>query len=49
MHIPEIINQEDNDFLTAMPTEEEIKSAIWDLNQNGAPGPDEFTASELAS
>ncbi|CAH9069343.1 unnamed protein product [Cuscuta epithymum] len=41
-NIPGILDQEDNNYLTGMPTEEEVKGAIWDLNQNGAPGPDGF-------
>ncbi|CAH9124930.1 unnamed protein product [Cuscuta epithymum] len=41
--IPAVINEDDNRFLNKLPTETEVKDAVWDLNQNGAPGPDGFS------
>ncbi|XP_026434545.1 uncharacterized protein LOC113332086 [Papaver somniferum] len=40
---PKVITTEDNYYLEKLPTEEDIKTAIFDLNQDGAPGPDGFT------
>ncbi|VFQ97147.1 unnamed protein product, partial [Cuscuta campestris] len=40
--IPNIINGEDNLMLCAVPQEEEIRGAIWDLNSHSAPGPDGY-------
>ncbi|VFQ80611.1 unnamed protein product [Cuscuta campestris] len=41
-YIPNIINGEDNLMLCAVPQEEEIRGAIWDLNSHSAPGPDGY-------
>ncbi|XP_026410471.1 uncharacterized protein LOC113305668 [Papaver somniferum] len=41
--VPKVINTEDNSFLEEIPTEADIKKAIFELNQDGAPGPDGFT------
>ncbi|CAH9113234.1 unnamed protein product [Cuscuta europaea] len=41
-HIPKIVSNEDNYMLMKLPESEEIKNAVWGLNQNGAPGPDGY-------
>jgi len=43
--IPNLIDDNTNRLLTMMPSPEEIKYAVFDLNPNGAPGPDGFGAS----
>ncbi|XP_026396009.1 uncharacterized protein LOC113290642 [Papaver somniferum] len=43
--VPKVINDEDNSFLENLPTEDDIKNATFDLNPDGAPGPDGFTGS----
>ncbi|XP_042481160.1 uncharacterized protein LOC122061743 [Macadamia integrifolia] len=40
--IPTLISNEDNAFLDAVPSREEIKMAIWDLDADSSPGPDGF-------
>ncbi|XP_042497584.1 uncharacterized protein LOC122076339 [Macadamia integrifolia] len=40
--IPTIISNEDNAFLDAVPSREEINMAIWDLDADSSPGPDGF-------
>ncbi|XP_019451698.1 PREDICTED: uncharacterized protein LOC109353792 [Lupinus angustifolius] len=40
--IPPLVNQEENSMLTEIPSNEEIKKAVFDLNGEGAPGPDGF-------
>ncbi|XP_019265754.1 PREDICTED: uncharacterized protein LOC109243299 [Nicotiana attenuata] len=40
--IPKIVTEEDNDYLTMMPTEEEIKEAILNISSDSAAGPDGF-------
>ncbi|VFQ68989.1 unnamed protein product [Cuscuta campestris] len=42
-YIPKNINEGDNQMLCAVPQEEEIRGAIWDLNSHSAPGPDGYT------
>ncbi|VFQ83140.1 unnamed protein product [Cuscuta campestris] len=37
-YIPLSISVEDNNFLTALPDNEEVKDAVWALNPNSAPG-----------
>ncbi|XP_026383544.1 uncharacterized protein LOC113279042 [Papaver somniferum] len=41
--VPRILTDGDNSFLEAYPDEAEIRNATFDLNQDGAPGPDGFT------
>ncbi|XP_026456295.1 uncharacterized protein LOC113357182 [Papaver somniferum] len=41
--VPQVITYEDNSLLDGLLDENEIKSAIFDLNQDSAPGPDGFT------
>lgn len=41
--IPHLVTDEDNIFLEFLPSKEEIKHVVFDLNQDGAPGPDGFT------
>lgn len=42
--IPQMVGDNTNQMLTALPTHEEIKSAVFNLNKDGAPGPDGFGA-----
>ncbi|PNY03176.1 ribonuclease H [Trifolium pratense] len=42
--IPNIIDDSVNAMLTMIPTPSEIKNAVFDLNKEGAPGPDGFGA-----
>jgi hypothetical protein len=42
--IPELINDNVNALLTMIPNSEEIKSVVFGLNSDGAPGPDGFGA-----
>ena len=40
--IPNLVSQDDNYSLTRVPCEEEIKLAIFSMNESSAPGPDGF-------
>ncbi|XP_026400218.1 uncharacterized protein LOC113296095 [Papaver somniferum] len=40
---PQVINDDDNALLDCIPSGEEIKNAVFELNQDGSPGPDGFT------
>ncbi|CAH9113266.1 unnamed protein product [Cuscuta europaea] len=40
--IPSLVTDADNNMLMELPQEEEVKRAVWNLNLNGAPGPDGF-------
>ena len=40
--IPSLITQDDNDILSAIPSWEEIKKAVFSLDPSSAPGPDGF-------
>ncbi|WJX72383.1 hypothetical protein P8452_56269 [Trifolium repens] len=40
--VPCLVSPEENHSLTSVPTEAEIKTAIFDMNGDGAPGPDGF-------
>ncbi|XP_026378638.1 uncharacterized protein LOC113273085 [Papaver somniferum] len=40
--IPKVVNTEDNKMLESTPSKEEIKTTIFDLNIESAPGPDGF-------
>ena len=42
--IPELVTVEDNLMLCAIPTEEEIKAAVFSIEADNAPGPDGFSA-----
>jgi hypothetical protein len=42
--IPNLISEEVNTMLIMLPSHDEIKSAIFALNKDGAPGPDGFGA-----
>lgn len=40
--VPHLVTLEDNKMLTAIPTSDEVKRAVFDLNGDSAPGPDGF-------
>jgi hypothetical protein len=42
-YIPNIVTTEDNAMLTAIPTVEEVKHAVFDLNGDAAPGPNGYS------
>jgi hypothetical protein len=42
--IPSLINDDVNTLLTLIPSQEEIKNAVFNLNKDGAPGPDGYGA-----
>lgn len=42
-NIPFLVSQQDNDLLTAMPSAEHIKEAVFDMNGEASPGPDAFS------
>lgn len=42
--IPNLINEEINDILTRTPNFMEIKVVVFNMNRDGAPGPDDFGA-----
>jgi hypothetical protein len=42
--IPSVINDNLNGMLTMIPSPSEIKNAVFELNKEGAPGPDGFGA-----
>jgi len=42
--IPKIIDDTTNNLLTMIPSLSEVKAAVFDLNHDGAPGPDGFGA-----
>jgi len=41
-YIPRKVTDEDNAMLTAIPSEEEVKHVVFDLNGDAAPGPDGY-------
>lgn len=43
--IPQLVTTADNDILGSIPSNEEIKKAVFALNPNSAPGPDGFPGS----
>jgi len=43
--IPKLIDDTTNQLLTMIPSLQEVKNAVFDLNSEGAPGPDGFGAS----
>lgn len=40
--IPSVVRKDDNSMLTKLPTLEEVKTAVFSINGDGAPGPDGF-------
>lgn len=42
--IPNLIDDQANNLLTMLPSEEEIKAALFDMNNDSSPGPDGFGA-----
>ncbi|KAE9619300.1 putative RNA-directed DNA polymerase [Lupinus albus] len=40
--IPRLVSDSENNMLTIIPTDDEIKSAVFAMNGDGAPGPDGF-------
>ncbi|KAG6510221.1 hypothetical protein ZIOFF_028230 [Zingiber officinale] len=47
--IPLLISQEENAELSAVPLMEEVKQVIWEMNEEGAAGPDGFPVSFFVS
>ena len=47
--IPSIVSVDDNAMLSAIPTNEEIKKAVFGLDPSSAPGPDGFNGSFFQS
>lgn len=43
--IPELVTSTDNEFLTALPLDAEIRKVVFDSNADAAPGPDGFGCS----
>jgi len=43
--IPELVDEATNNLLIMIPSELEVKNVVFNLNQDGAPGPDGFGAS----
>lgn len=43
--IPNLVSQEDNDLLTKIPDQEEIKKTVFSMDPDSAPGPDGFQGS----
>lgn len=43
--IPHMIDDTTNNLLIMMPSDYEVKNAVINFNQDGAPGPDGFGAS----
>ena len=41
--IPSLVTLEDNTMLTTVPSSDEVKRAVFDLNGDSAPGPDGFS------
>ncbi|VFQ93666.1 unnamed protein product [Cuscuta campestris] len=41
-HIPSLLSEMENTMITALPTLEEVKNAVWDLDSNSASGPDGY-------
>lgn len=41
-HIPTVISDTENQFMVALPTNTEVKEAVWTLDPNSAPGPDGY-------
>jgi hypothetical protein len=41
--IPSLVSLEDNRLLTSIPSADEVKSAVFTMNGDGAPGPDGFS------
>ncbi|VFQ80677.1 unnamed protein product [Cuscuta campestris] len=40
--IPHLLDHNQNECLMSLPTEEEIKVTVWDMDPNSSPGPDGF-------
>ncbi|XP_019425141.1 PREDICTED: uncharacterized protein LOC109334024 [Lupinus angustifolius] len=41
--VPSLVTDDDNEMVTKMPSNDEIKSAVFAMNGDGAPGPDGFS------
>lgn len=41
-HIPSIITKEEDSYLNVSPSKEEVKKAVFELNEDSACGPDGF-------
>ncbi|VFQ72543.1 unnamed protein product [Cuscuta campestris] len=42
-NIPSLLTPADNNLLTSLPSLEEVKEAVWDLNPDSSPGPDGYS------
>lgn len=42
-HTPSMIDVEQNRFICAHPSKDEVKKAVWAMNKESAGGPDGFT------
>ncbi|XP_019432511.1 PREDICTED: uncharacterized protein LOC109339510 [Lupinus angustifolius] len=43
--IPSLVNEADNLMISSIPTDVEIKSVVFDMNEDSAPGPDGYRGS----
>ncbi|VFQ96694.1 unnamed protein product [Cuscuta campestris] len=48
-YLEQTITPTDNDNIMKIPTEKEIRDAVWNLNPNSAPGPDGFNGNFFKS
>ena len=42
--VPPMVTATDNDFLVKMPSIDEIRGVVFDMDPSSAPGPDGFTS-----
>ena len=46
--VPHLVTGDENDLLVALPSEDEVKRAVFAMNPHSAPGPDGFTGFSIA-